>query len=357
VYRAGEFAKLAGITTKALRHYERLGLLKPARSSAGYRLYADRHLERLEQILALKFLGLPLKEIRAALDRTPRELPQALRMQRRALLEKQDRVGRAIRAIEAAERAIESGGAPDEPLRKLIEVMRMQDAIEAMKRYYSTDAEWEKRRSYYEEGPGPEWRALYRDAAAVLGEDAGSDAVQAVADRWLTLTLRAQAGDPAVQQDSAKAWMDRANWPEEIKARLAEHRLEEIADLIRRAALCARKKYFTDDAWKALQERRALWTQHTPAWQQHVDLFRAVETALGEDPAGERGQSLARQWNEVLDTDSGSNPSVRAGLVKCWADRRNWSAVLRWIEEGAHMMSGERFDRVAEFLERAAARP
>ena len=52
--RVQEFAKLAGITSKALRHYERVGLLKPARSNAGYRLYSERHLDRLEHIVRLK---------------------------------------------------------------------------------------------------------------------------------------------------------------------------------------------------------------------------------------------------------------------------------------------------------------
>src|SRR6516164_8735479 len=85
--RVQEFAKLAGITSKALRHYERVGLLKPARSNSGYRLYSERDLNRLEQIVALRFLGLPLRDIRTALERTPEELPEALRMQRRALLE------------------------------------------------------------------------------------------------------------------------------------------------------------------------------------------------------------------------------------------------------------------------------
>ena len=64
LFRVHEFAELAGVTVKALHHYDRLGLLKAARSQAGYRLYAERDLERLEQIIALKFLGVPLKQIR-----------------------------------------------------------------------------------------------------------------------------------------------------------------------------------------------------------------------------------------------------------------------------------------------------
>jgi len=56
----------------------------------------------------------------------------------------------------------------------------------------------------------------------------------------------------------------------------------------------------------------------------------------------------------LFDTDSGGDASVKLGLMKCWADRRNWSPVLRWMEEGVHMMSAERFDQVGDFLDRAA---
>ena len=354
-YRTGEFAQLAGVTSKALRHYERLGLLKPGRSSTGYRLYTDQHLERLEQILALRFLGLPLKEIRVALERTPKELPEALRMQRRALQEKYAQVGRAIRAIEAAESVLKADSlAGTSALQKVIEVIRVQDAIEVMKRYYSTDEEWEKRKRYYQEGPGPEWRELYRDAAALLGEDPASEKVQSPGDRWLALTVRAASGDPTVQQDSQKAWIDREHWPAAMKERVAEFRLEEITELIRQAALCARKKYFSETAWDLVVAKRKRTGLMPQTWQGHVDLFRDAEAMLEEDPTSDSGKHLAERWDGLLDADCDGDASVRAGLVRCWADRPNWSATVRWMEEGVHMMSGERFQRVADFLDRAA---
>ena len=61
LYHVHEFAELAGVTVKALHHYDRFGLLTPSRTEAGYRLYAEADLERLEQIIALKFLGFSLK--------------------------------------------------------------------------------------------------------------------------------------------------------------------------------------------------------------------------------------------------------------------------------------------------------
>ena len=64
LFQAREFAALTGVTVRTLHHYDRLGLLKPSRyTRAGYRLYSERDLSRLEQIVALKFIGFSLKEI------------------------------------------------------------------------------------------------------------------------------------------------------------------------------------------------------------------------------------------------------------------------------------------------------
>lgn len=62
-YRVKAFAARAGVTVKTLHHYDRLDLLKPRRTPSGYRAYSDADLERLEQIGALKVIGVPLKEI------------------------------------------------------------------------------------------------------------------------------------------------------------------------------------------------------------------------------------------------------------------------------------------------------
>jgi DNA-binding transcriptional MerR regulator len=219
-YRVHQFAELAGVTVKALHHYDRLGLLTPLRTEAGYRVYRERDLERLEQIVALKFLGLSLRQIKTVLERTALALPDALRAQRKAIEEKQVLLARAARAIRAAEESM-AAGKPADPatLRKIIEVIDMQNSIELMKKYYTGEA-WERRRRYYEDGPSAEWLQLYRDANALLAGDPASEAAQTVADRWLKLSVRAWTGDPDVQTDSPTAWMDRANWPAAMKQRL-----------------------------------------------------------------------------------------------------------------------------------------
>ena len=88
LFHVQDFAKLAGVTVRALHHYHRWGLVKPNRTEAGYRLYCLRDLERLEQIVALKFLGIPLKQIRQMFQHGTNEMSESLRMQRRVLEEK-----------------------------------------------------------------------------------------------------------------------------------------------------------------------------------------------------------------------------------------------------------------------------
>lgn len=64
----GELARQVNTSIKALRVYEAAGLLMPDRREGGWRLYGPAHVARLHQVLALKALGLSLKQIKEALD-------------------------------------------------------------------------------------------------------------------------------------------------------------------------------------------------------------------------------------------------------------------------------------------------
>jgi DNA-binding transcriptional MerR regulator len=81
-YRTAAFAALAGVTSRTLHHDDRLGLLRPKRSSAGYRIYSQRDLETLEESVALKFIGIPLKDIAAIRRRSRGSFIDILRAQR-----------------------------------------------------------------------------------------------------------------------------------------------------------------------------------------------------------------------------------------------------------------------------------
>jgi DNA-binding transcriptional MerR regulator len=136
VYQPYQFAELAGVTVRALHYYDRLGLLKPRRTNSGYRLYRAEDLERLEQIVALKFVGLPLKQIKFLLDRDKSGLLELLRKQRRVLEEKRRLLDFAINAIQNAAQSLQPGERADSALlKKIIEVLQMQNDSDWMMKY------------------------------------------------------------------------------------------------------------------------------------------------------------------------------------------------------------------------------
>lgn len=224
-YRIGEFAKLAGVTVRALHHYDRIGLLKPQRGSSGSRLYRLADLERLVQIAALKFLGIPLREIKLLLKHGPLTLTDSLHMQREALTEKRSLIDRALVAIEAADKVIRSGQTTDASiLRRIIEVIDMQPQENFMRKYYTEQA-WIDRaqlRDQWEHAPGDareKWhqtsKQLFTEIEAALDLDPASEAAQALTKRWLQLVDRGSGGNAGVRAGSIEAWKDRHNWPQD----------------------------------------------------------------------------------------------------------------------------------------------
>jgi DNA-binding transcriptional MerR regulator len=226
-YRIGDFAKLAGVTVRALHHYDRIGLLKPQRGNSGFRLYRLEDLERLEQISALKFLGIPLQEIKLLLKHGPLTLVNSLHVQREALGEKRRLIDRAIVAIAVAEKVIQSGQITDASiLRKIIEVIDMQPQENFMRRYYTDQAWLDKERIVHQTTPEARqrnmqaWQQLFTEIEAAIDLDAASAPAQALTKRWLQVAETANGGNEAVRAGSIDAWNDRDNWPQDQQDKL-----------------------------------------------------------------------------------------------------------------------------------------
>jgi DNA-binding transcriptional MerR regulator len=98
----GETARRLGVTAKALRVYEREGLVVPRRAESGWRLYGPAQISRLHQIIVLRDLGLSLRSIKALVGSHAR-LRDILRLQRETLESQQDKIRRAIALIGAAQ--------------------------------------------------------------------------------------------------------------------------------------------------------------------------------------------------------------------------------------------------------------
>jgi DNA-binding transcriptional MerR regulator len=371
LYKAREFAGLAGVTVRALHHYDRIGLLKPLRSSSGYRLYSLADLERLEQITALKFLGIPLREIKTLLESSPLTLGESLDLQRRALTEKREVITRAIHAIEAAETLVRSDQVTDASvLRKIIEVIEMQPEENFMRKYYTEEA-WEKRSQVAKETPSKTregyretWQQLFLKVESALDLDPAGETAQLLTKQWVLLVEMATGGDSGVKAAAIKAWKDHQNWPLDAQdALLVRHglaagsdrdesmrRVEKVAKFIGQAI---GRKYY-----RALEETRLAPTDKPSAdrsSERWVELFRDVEASLGEAPSGEKAQALAVRWTDLKrDTESEVRRTVPRLDDFQEVLRQKWpsDASVAVVNQVARLY---RIEQVSNFLAKALA--
>lgn len=109
-HTVGEVAKLAHVSVRALHHYDEVGLLKPSgRSEAGYRLYSDADLERLQQVLFYKELGFELEEIREIMADPDFDRREALEAQRVLIAEQALRLEALMGLIDRTIERIDGG--------------------------------------------------------------------------------------------------------------------------------------------------------------------------------------------------------------------------------------------------------
>ena len=370
LYKAREFASLAGVTVRTLHYYDRIGLLRPQRSRSGYRLYSLVHLELLEQITALKFLGIPLKEIKILLGSNPLTFSESLHWQLEGLLKKRDRITRAIRAIELAEQLAGSSQTIDASvLRQIIEGIEMQPE-ENFIASTTPDEAWAKRAHIRKQTTSEKleanrdaWRQLLPRVEAVLGLDPAEETVQLLAKEWVLLAEVSTGGDSGIKAGAIKAWKDHQNWPLSEQDALLDRfgldsggdreaslqRLERVGKLIGQAI--GRKYYGALDGTLVASFNKSSGNLYPQRW---VDLFRDVEDALAEDPGGEKAQALAARWAELK-----RDAEVQAGRMP---QPNNFLEVLRskWPPDASVAVINQvarlyRIEQVCGFLAKAVA--
>ena len=97
-----EVSELAGVSVRTLQHYDKIGLLQPSkRSEAGWRLYTDEDLVRLQQILLFRELEFPLKDIKHILESADFDQAKALEDQIRLLELKREHLSNLIHLAKA----------------------------------------------------------------------------------------------------------------------------------------------------------------------------------------------------------------------------------------------------------------
>ena len=96
-----EVSEFTGISVRTLHYYDEIGLFKPTEvSEAGYRLYDDKAIEKLGQILVFRELDLPLSDIKLIMENPDLDRNSVLARQREMLLLKKERLERIIASID-----------------------------------------------------------------------------------------------------------------------------------------------------------------------------------------------------------------------------------------------------------------
>jgi len=218
------------VSLRTLRYYDRVGLLSPAQhTEAGYRLYTEADLFRLQQILALKFLGFSLAEIRACLRGDPQRLPEVLAQQKAMLREKRSHLEAILRAIEETEALLQAGECGWEAIARVIQVIQMEQKKEWVKKHF-TDEEQQKmeelsKSAYTEEArrkleqrgewteadqqrASEQWSYLATEARrlAAAGADPAGPEAQALAKLKCDLLAAFTQRDPEIETGLKRFW-------------------------------------------------------------------------------------------------------------------------------------------------------
>jgi DNA-binding transcriptional MerR regulator len=216
--KVGELARRTGLTIRTLHHYDEIGLLKPSlHTEAGHRLYTDRDVARLQQVLSLRELGFGLEEIRACLDRPGFSLLEVIRLHVARLREQIELQRRLCERLEALAAGFQSAGEVSaEAFLQTIEVMTM------IENYYTPEQleYFRKRREADPEGTEKLARQGQADWAELLeqyriemekGTDPADPKLQALEKRRQALVAAFSGGDKGIEQNLKRLWTEQGD--------------------------------------------------------------------------------------------------------------------------------------------------
>jgi len=135
-YTVKEVCGLAGVTVKTLYHYQKIGLLEPCEvTTAGYRLYSDKELARLQQILFYRELGFSLRDIKHALEHESERI-HVLTKQQQLLLQRKAQLDQMLRTIADTIAAERKGKTMDKhEMFKGLNKQQWQETLKEQKEY------------------------------------------------------------------------------------------------------------------------------------------------------------------------------------------------------------------------------
>ncbi len=220
-----EVARRTGLTSRALRFYEARGLVRPARTWKGARLYGPTELERLARVVALKRAGLTLAQIARVLSGRAPDLAELIDAQLTVLSARRAELDAALAGLHAIRAALNRGealGVADvcEIINQGGRIMTEQDWKTVIDRYYSPEdqARWAEKMALMPPGfqnadYGAKWTALGGRIAADLPMDPAGAKARAYVAEWNALLAPFMAvADTRMKGEATQFWENRGEW-------------------------------------------------------------------------------------------------------------------------------------------------
>lgn len=236
----GEFAGLTGISIRALRHYDKIGILKPAYiKDSRYRIYTSEDFFRLEQILTLKLLGLSLSEIRQLIYGDEEiDFAFILENQKKVILDKIEYFNLILKAIDRTKAVIkEDNEIKWEEFINIIKVLKMENSKEWIEQFYTKEQlEKIQNRPNAEElarEGQKKWEILVQDIRNNMDKDISSPEVQSLADRWLALIKDFTQGDSGINNSLNNMYSNIDSAPAEFKGYYSQ--IKGVSEFINKA--------------------------------------------------------------------------------------------------------------------------
>lgn len=188
--KINDVAKLTGITVRTLHYYDEIGLLKPSKiTDAGYRIYDEKNLETLQQILLFREMNFPLSEIKEIISNPKFDRIDALEKHKNLLIKKRQRLDNLINLVNNTIKGENDMSFKEFDMTE-IEATKKKYAKEVKERYGKTDAykEYEVKTKNYDKDKWNEVNAeaneIFKAFADIKDKDPESEDVQKLVKVW-----------------------------------------------------------------------------------------------------------------------------------------------------------------------------
>ena len=304
--KVGELAQRAGLTVRALHHYDAIGLLTPsARSEAGYRLYNRADIGRLHQIQALRRFGVSLADIATFLASPDADLGRIVDQQIAALDRQISQAGQLRSQLAQLQGQLRDGQEPElAGWLGTLEMMTLYD------RYFSKE---ELKRLPLLAGDGvrlAEWRTIVGQIQAL--KDAGvppeDTRVHQLAQHWMIMAERDTGGDPALavrinaMHEREPTLMAQLGIIPELMAY--------VSASFSASRLAIYEKYLDPGE---LAFMRANYNRRAHEWPGMVTRVRAALDA-GVLPTSAEARAIVADWMDLFCSYAGSDPATHAKI-------------------------------------------